>query len=207
MGMLAAKRFSDGMTIDEYVSQMRENRERFLANLEHVRIAEHHLAALSGEPLHILVITEDWCADSVDFVPVVAKLERELPNVEVRVLRRDEHPDLAGNYPTKDGNQAIPIFIFLDAAMQEIGSLIERPAGAAAEIAAQTRRFQQAHPELPGINRMIDRMPDETRRAVKAYIRAWRRAFYDRWPGYFLDNVAEILATATASNPGRTLAH
>lgn len=194
--MQAAERFHEGMTIDEYLSRMQENRERFTQNIERTTITEAERAVLSGEPLRILIFTEDWCQDSVQFVPMVAKLEQEVPDIEVRVLSRDEHLDLVSQYRTKDGRQAIPTFVFFDGDMREIGVLVERPAAATVEIAAETRQFLKTHPELPGINRTVDRMPDETRRAVKAHNREWRVDKQERWTRHLFDELVKIVGAA-----------
>ncbi len=195
--MQAAEHFHEGMTIDEYLSRMRENCERFSGNIERTTISEADQAVLGSRPLRILIFTEDWCQDSVQFVPMVVKLAQEVPDIEVRVLLRDEHLDVVSAYRSKDGRQAIPIFVFFDGDMREIGVLIERPGAATEEIAAETREFQKTHPELPGINRTVNRMPDETRRAVKAHNREWRVDKQERWARYFFDELAEIVRAAS----------
>lgn len=191
--MQAAEHFHEGMTIAEYLSRMQENRERFTRNIEQTMVTDADRSVLDGEPLRILIFTEDWCQDSVQFVPMVAKLEQEVPDIEVRVLFRDAHLDLVSRYRTKDGRQAIPTFVFFDGDMREIGILVERPAAATEEIAAETRQFQKAHPELPGINRTVDRMPDETRHAVKAHTREWRVDKQERWTRHLFDEIAQII--------------
>jgi thiol-disulfide isomerase/thioredoxin len=193
----AAEHFHEAMTIDEYLSRMRENREAFIRNIEQTTVTEVERAVLGGEPLRILIFTEDWCQDSVQFVPMVAKLAQEVPGIEVRALFRDEHRELVSEYRAKDGRQAIPTFVFFDDEMREIGVLVERPVAATAEIAAETRRFQKAHPELPDINRTVDRMPEETRRAVKAHTREWRVDNQERWARYLFDEIAEIVQSAS----------
>lgn len=195
-GTQAAERYAEAMTVEEYIAQMHQNRERFVANIEQTEISEHDRAVFGREPLHILVITEDWCGDSAQFVPVIARLAQEVPSVELRVLRRDLNLELAAGYPRQDGYQAIPVLILLDAKMHEIGALIERPARVTEEMAAETRRFQREHPELPQINRNVDRMPPETRAAVKANIAEWRAGQQDRFARYLLDDLAEIVEAA-----------
>ncbi|GBD17100.1 hypothetical protein HRbin26_02014 [bacterium HR26] len=189
---LAAERWEQAMTPDEYIGQMAQNRERFESNIARTKIMPGDWAAFGREPLHILVLTEDWCGDSTQFVPMVIKLAQQIPTVEVRILRRDEHRDLADRYRRKDGYQAIPVFIVLDSEMQELGALIERPERATAEIMEEQKRFLAAHPELPGGNRAFDRMPEETRQALKQHIGAWRDEQFDRWTRYLMEDLAEI---------------
>ena len=190
---LAAERWEQALTPDEYIGQMAQNRERFEANIERTKVMPGDWAAFGREPLHILVLTEDWCGDSAQFVPMVIKLAQQIPTVEVRILRRDEHRDLADRYRRKDGYQAIPVFIVLDSEMQELGALIERPERATAEIMEEQKRFLAAHPELPGGNRAFDRMPEETRQAIKQHIAGWREEQFDRWTRYLMEDLAEIV--------------
>lgn len=194
---LAADRWDEAMTPDEYMSQMTQNREAFEANIARTRIMPGDWAAFGHEPLRILVLTEDWCGDSVQFVPMVIALSQQIPTVEVRILRRDQHTDLADHYRRKDGYQAIPVFIVLDSEMQERGALIERPERATAEIIEERNRFLAAHPELPGANRAFERMPEETRQAVKQHIAAWRDAQFERWTRYLMEDLAEIVRSFT----------
>lgn len=189
----AAGYFEQGVPIDEYIEQMHENQEIYRRNIERTKISDEDRAIFGRAPLKILVLTEDWCSDSAQFVPVVARLARDVPGVELRLLRRDLHRDFAAGYPRSDGYQAIPIFILLDGNGQELGSLIERPARASEEMAAETRRFAHEHSELPGINRSFDHMPEETRAAVKGHSQEWRQSRQDEFARYLLEDLAEIV--------------
>ncbi|HLI52572.1 MAG TPA: thioredoxin family protein [Thermomicrobiaceae bacterium] len=190
----AAAYFEQGIPVNEYIEQMHENRELYRANIEQTRISDQDRATFGQAPLKILVLTEDWCTDSAQMVPAVARLAREVPGVELRLLRRDLHRDFAAGYPRADGYQAIPIFILLDGSGRELGTLIERPARATEEMAAETRRFQREHPELPGINRTFDHMPEETRAAVKEHSREWRQGRQDEFARYLLEDLAGIVS-------------
>jgi len=194
--MLAAERYKQAIAIDDYLTHMTQNRERVMENLEKTVITAKDREVYGAHPLRVLILTEEWCIDSTQFVPVLTRLAHEVPGIEIRVLERDEHQDLATNYRRKDGYQAIPVFILFDEKMHEFGFLIERPVKANQEMAEETRRFQQAHPELPGINRTVDHMPPETQAAVKANSRAWRVGQQGRFARYFLDELAEIIQHA-----------
>lgn len=194
--MLAAERFQQAMSIEQYFEQMTQNKETVLANYERAEITDKDRQFFSAQPLNVLILTEEWCIDSMQFVPVLARLAQEVPGIDVRVLRRDENKDLATNYRRQDGYQAIPVFIFFDGAMREIGSLVERPVKVSEEMADETQRFQKLHPDLPGITRNYDHMPEETRAAVKANSQQWRRGQQDRFARYFLDEVTTIIQHA-----------
>ncbi|MFL5607519.1 MAG: thioredoxin family protein [Gemmatimonadaceae bacterium] len=84
------------------------------------------VAALGGA-WHLLVLSEDWCGDAVNTVPVVAKLAELSPNLDLRVLARDENPDLMDAHLTGT-SRSIPVVIALDAEFREQGWWGPRPA-------------------------------------------------------------------------------
>src|SRR3712207_3024971 len=128
------------LTVDEYGGQMwRKNRKVLSRNRERVIIDSARREHSRTRPMHILVITEHYCEDSAQLVPVVWKLADEAPTVELRVLRQHEHPDLSACYLTDgpNGHPAIPVFLMLDAGFRELGALVERPARITSEMTAE----------------------------------------------------------------------
>jgi Thioredoxin len=188
-----ADRWAAAMPIEAYVAQLwRKHRGRFARNLERTVVPSDLRARFGGRPLRLLVLTDPWCEDSAHLAPVVWRLAQEVEGVELRVLRASEHRDLAGRYLTARGHPAIPVFVALGADLRELGALVERPARATAEMAAETRRFQQEHADLAGIRRTVERMPEETRAMVQQHIAAWRDGQHDRWARYLLEDLAAI---------------
>ena len=103
------ERFAQGMTYEEYKAQMTRNRERFDANEQMVELRSDdiaYFADLDG-PLHVLVLAEDWCGDASNTVPVLARLADLAPGVELRILRRDEHPELMERPVVFRGERAV----------------------------------------------------------------------------------------------------
>jgi hypothetical protein len=76
--------------------------------------------------LKLLVIAEDWCGDASNTVPIVAKLADASPGLELRIIERDENPEVMDQYLT-NGSRSIPIVIALDDDFQEIGHWGPRP--------------------------------------------------------------------------------
>jgi hypothetical protein len=79
-----------------------------------------------GTRLRLLVIAEDWCGDASSTVPILARFADAAPGLELRVLRRDEHPELMDRYLT-NGSRSIPIVIALDESYRELGHWGPRP--------------------------------------------------------------------------------
>ena len=57
-----------------------------------------------------LVISEAWCADAAQIVPVLSKIAESNPLIDLKIVLRDENPDLMNQYLT-NGGKAIPILI------------------------------------------------------------------------------------------------
>jgi len=79
-----------------------------------------------GTRRRFLVIAEDWCGDASSTVPVFARLVDQTPGLELRVLRRDEYPEVMNQYLT-NGSRSIPIVIALDDELRELGHWGPRP--------------------------------------------------------------------------------
>ena len=80
----------------------------------------------AGPKRRLLVIAEDWCGDASSTIPIVAKLVDQVPGLELRVLRRDEYPEVMDRYLT-NGSRSIPVVIALDEEFRELGHWGPRP--------------------------------------------------------------------------------
>ena len=77
-----------------------------------------------------LILTEGWCGDAAQNIPVIEKIAAESPNIETRYLLRDENLDLMDKYLTYNA-RSIPKLIALDAeTLEEIGVWGPRPQAA-----------------------------------------------------------------------------
>ncbi len=91
------------------------------------RVPDWALAAVPpGASRQLLVIVEDWCGDASNTVPIVAKLANLSPGLELRLILRDENPEVMDQYLT-NGARAIPIVIALDESFQGVGHWGPRP--------------------------------------------------------------------------------
>jgi hypothetical protein len=77
--------------------------------------------------LRLLVLNADWCMDSANTVPLMARLAEAVPSVELRLLERDRYPEVMDRYLT-NGGRSIPIAILLDRGFRELGRWGPRPA-------------------------------------------------------------------------------
>ena len=69
-----------------------------------------------------LIITEGWCGDAAQNIPVIEKIAAENANIETRYVLRDENLELMDAYLTNNA-RSIPKLICLDAeTFEEIGT-------------------------------------------------------------------------------------
>lgn len=94
-----------------------------------VKLTEETLAALQSieTPVIWLVLTEGWCGDAAQSVPIMAKMAAETPNIDLRLILRDENLDIMDEFLT-NGGRSIPKLIVLNKATLEVlGSWGPRP--------------------------------------------------------------------------------
>ena len=70
-------------------------------------------------PMIWLVITEGWCGDASQIVPVLNKMATVAENIDLRIVLRDENDTLMNLFLT-DGKKAIPKLITLDANTNDV---------------------------------------------------------------------------------------
>jgi len=74
-----------------------------------------------------LIMTEGWCGDAAQNIPIIEKIASETPNIETRYILRDENFELMDAYLTNSA-RSIPKLIALDAeTLEEIGVWGPRP--------------------------------------------------------------------------------
>jgi selT/selW/selH-like putative selenoprotein len=157
---------------------MTRNRERFEANEEAAVLSDDDLSFFRqlAQPVHVLVLAEDWCGDVIANLPVLGQLAAESGTLDLRVFLRDQNLDLIDQY-LKDGQyRSIPVFVFFDAEFNELGHWIERPARIS-ELQQQMRRdLFSKDPALAGLapDTSIGQLPEEARLHVMQAFSAFR---------------------------------
>lgn len=120
--------WSDALTFEQFVAASAPEHTGLWEGIYNLaRVPAWAIDAAAGlPPLRLLALTEDWCGDAANSVPVLARWTDATATVELRLLRRDEHPDLMDRYLT-NGSRSIPIVIALDAEFNELGHWGPRP--------------------------------------------------------------------------------
>lgn len=86
-----------------------------------IEVSPEHQAIISAvtKPFTWVLITESWCGDAAHIVPVINKVAELNPYIDLRIVLRDEHPELMDAFLTK-GGRAIPKLIMIDSETNEV---------------------------------------------------------------------------------------
>ena len=72
-----------------------------------------------SEKVTWLVLTESWCGDAAQVLPVINKLATTAENIDLRILYRDENTELMDHFLTNE-SRSIPKLIAFDTNKQEV---------------------------------------------------------------------------------------
>lgn len=90
-------------------------------------------AAQMVNKVHWLIIVEPWCGDVSQSLPVMARIaESSNGRIDLRLVYRDQKPDLMDAHLTNGTSRSIPILIQLDEQFRVMGTWGPRPAEAQA---------------------------------------------------------------------------
>jgi hypothetical protein len=159
----------------QFLDGVKVQRERWVANAARAAVppalAERMERAAPG--LRLLVVAQDWCLDSVNTVPYVARLAASA-RVPVRVVDRAAGAPIMNRFRTRDGRTVTPLVVLLRQD-RVIGAWVERP--------APLQHFFEAMASDPEARRQF----------------ADRQAWYDADAGR--TTMTEIVALAERANP------
>ena len=197
---ITRERVEQGMTIEQYQAQMTVNQEKFAENIAQAAVRPEDVAFFQAlpEPINALIITEDWCGDALANVPVLAKVASETGKLNLRLFLRDQNLDLADQYLKEGKYRSVPVFVFFDQQMRELGHFIERPAQATAEMAEATAKLVAEHPEIPDLGASFDTMSDSAKQLRAQMLRDLRQQRGAAWTQMLLEDIEALLATSPA---------
>jgi thiol-disulfide isomerase/thioredoxin len=95
-----------------------------------------------------LVLTESWCGDAAQSMPIMNKMAEMTSRIELKVVLRDENPELMNAFLT-NGSKSIPKLIAIDNDTNEIiGDWGPRPTKATQLVDAYKKEHGKLTPEF-----------------------------------------------------------
>jgi hypothetical protein len=169
-------RWDKGITYDAFKAAMTRNQERFAENEGRVALDPEAVRTFKSlpKPLRVLALAEDWCGDVVANLPILGRLAKEVPTLDVRIFYRDQNLDLMDRWLNQGKYQSIPVFVFFDENFRELGHWIERPASVTERRAQERKRIFDAHPEFGSPDAPVDQLPEDVRTRLQAELQKMR---------------------------------
>ncbi|CAN5134221.1 thioredoxin family protein [soil metagenome] len=124
VGKSTAKKESESLVEYSKLNVVRMNRlDKTIEIIPELREKISEITA----PQTWLVLTEGWCGDAAQIVPVLNKLAALNSNITLRFLLRDEHLELMDQYLTNSKSRSIPKLVALDENNNELFNWGPRP--------------------------------------------------------------------------------
>jgi len=124
VGKSTAKRESESLVEHSKLNVVRMN--RLDKTTEIIPELQEKISEISA-PQTWLVLTEGWCGDAAQIVPVFNKIAELNNNIQLKFLLRDEHLELMNKYLTNGKSQSIPKLVVLDEHNNELFNWGPRP--------------------------------------------------------------------------------
>jgi hypothetical protein len=123
----AARLYDRGLTFGQFLAHASAQREVWLKNAARTDVPADAIERLKRvrSGLRILIVAEDWCADSVHTVPYLATLAAAA-GVALRIVDRTGGAEIMALHRTRDGRPVTPVVVLLRA-NRDVGAWVERP--------------------------------------------------------------------------------
>ncbi len=191
---LSREQFESGMTVQEYIDQIKVNKDPFVEIYNSVEIPADAAAWVNGlsNPVNLAVFTADWCGDAVSTTPVILRLADSTPNVNLQVFNRDDDVPLANTFLPEHRAGTVPIFVVLDDDMNEVARFIETANGLVPQIDAMDE----------AINRDTEGMDEAAQRQARRGRRMAHRVSHAQdWAEVILEEFHDVVATGLQLSP------
>ena len=120
---LAREGRTTGEPDKDRINYTKLNNSRIARLNKTIKLSQEQEAIFKGLELKQtwLVLLESWCADGAQTIPVLNKIAEASENISLKIILRDEHPELMDHFLT-NGSRSIPKQIILDKDLNVIAS-------------------------------------------------------------------------------------
>jgi len=142
--------WDEGLTWERYLAdEIVEHRELWESVYRKSEAPACTLEVLDeiGRHWNLIAIAEDWCGDASNLVPIFARLAEAAQWIDLRIVKRDEHPDLMDMYLTED-SRSIPIVVLMDEEFRPVGRWGPRPAALQEFVITEKRAGERPASEI-----------------------------------------------------------
>ena len=190
---LTQEKFEQGMTTQQYIDQIKVNKDPFVAIYDPLQVPADSAALFSGlsHPLNLAVFTADWCGDAMSTTPVILKLADSTTNISVQVFNRDDELELSNSLLPEHRAGTVPIFVVMDQDMNQMVRFIETANTLVPDIDAMDAAIDE---ETAGLDEAAQRQAKRGRRT------SYRVGHAQAWGEVILKEFGGLVADALSGN-------
>jgi len=192
---LSKAKFSRGMTPQQYMDQMKVNKQVFLDIYHSIEVPAADLAYFNNlaQPLRVAVFTCDWCGDALSTTPAMLRLAESTDKLPVKVFDRDQELKLTDSFLPEHRASTVPVFVVFDEAMGEVARFIETAKALVPQIDAMDEVIARESGAAAG---------EDARVVARGKRMAFRVARAKEWGRVILGEFRQVVAQGLALPPG-----
>jgi Thioredoxin len=130
--------FDQGISYETFLKDVRARRDEWRAISNKMGLIDE-IDLRKLQKRRLLIVTEDWCSDSVQTVPYIYLAVKNHPGVTIRIVNSTVGRPIMEAHRTPDDRAATPTVVALDEHNQFLGAWVERPAALQALVLEQQK--------------------------------------------------------------------
>ncbi|MDA8762326.1 thioredoxin family protein [Flavobacteriaceae bacterium] len=126
--LIASGKSSGPIQSEDLLNYSKLNDRRMTRLDKTIQLSQETLLGLKkiDKPITCLVLTEGWCGDAAQTLPVISKVADESDLITLKIIFRDEHEQLMSQFLT-NGGKSIPKLLVLNSQNKVLNTWGPRP--------------------------------------------------------------------------------
>jgi len=126
--LIASGKSSGPIQSEDLLNYSKLNDRRMTRLDKTIQLCQETLLGLKkiDKPITCLVLTEGWCGDAAQTLPVISKIADESDLITLKIIFRDEHEQLMSQFLT-NGGKSIPKLLVLNSQNKVLNTWGPRP--------------------------------------------------------------------------------
>jgi len=143
--LLASGKSSGAVQSEALLTYSKLNDKRMKRLDKTSKLTQETIVALKSidAPVTWLVLTEGWCGDAAQSLPIINKIASESTQITLKIILRDDHEELMNHFLT-NGGKSIPKLIALNAKSEVLNTWGPRPTVATKMV----KNYKEKHGQL-----------------------------------------------------------
>ena len=143
--LLASGKSSGAIQSEALLTYSKLNDKRMKRLDKTSKLTQETIVALKSidTPVTWLVLTEGWCGDAAQSLPIINKIASESTQITLKIILRDDHEELMNHFLT-NGGKSVPKLIALNTKNEVLNTWGPRPTVATKMV----KNYKEKHGQL-----------------------------------------------------------